>query len=199
MTTTDDRPATQELVLDQRDAGFILAVLQVAQEGAKTNYDKGRVIGAEQYFAPGDRITIKDPLTGAKLGTAGMTDPDPKATVEDRDLFTAYMAEEDPDSITTTEGIDPERFDDAMDVLRQHAPHLLVTTEHVRVQHEKAVLDKAAATGDPVPGVEVRKPAGVVNVRLSKDGKDAIRQQISDGSLDALRALPAKPSATKET
>jgi hypothetical protein len=194
MTTTDDRPVAQELVLDQRGAAFVLAVLQTAKDTAAERYRAGQTIGAEHYFTPGDRLTIKDPVSGAKVGTAGMTDPDAKATITDPDLFAAYMAAEDPDSVTTSESIDPERLDEAYDVLRRHAPDLLVTTSHVRVQYEKAVLDQAAKTGDPVPGVEVRKPVGVVNVRLSTEGKELIRELIANGDIDALRALPAKES-----
>lgn len=194
MTTTDDRPAAVEPVIDQRTAAYLLAVLQTAKDGAAANYKDGQAIGAAQYFTPGDRFTIKDPVTGAKVGSLSMTDPNPKATITDRDAFTDYMAEEKPDSVDVVESIDPDRLDEAYDVLRKHAPDLLVTTTVVRDQYEKAELEHAAATDTPLPGVEVRTPTGTVTVRLSREGKDLIRGQIAAGSIDALRPLPAKES-----
>lgn len=191
MTTTDDRPVTSQ-PLDQRHAAFVLAVLQTVKDEAAARYKAAQQIAAEHYFQPGDRLTAKDLASGDKLGSVSMTDPSRKATVEDRDAFTAYMAEEDPDSVVTSEAIDPDRLDEAYDVLRKHAPDLLVQTTVVRVQHEKAALDHAAATGDPIPGVEVRQPLGVVTARISREGKELIRAQIAAGQVDALRELPAK-------
>jgi hypothetical protein len=193
MTTTDDRPATAEtIVLDQRAAAYVLGVLQVCKDTALARYNEGREIGASQYFTPGDRFSILDPVTGAKVGSASMTDPDLKAEITDRELFTAFMAEEDPDSIAVTESIDRTRIDEVLDVLREHAPDLLTETTTVRPDHEERALNQAQITGDPVPGVEVHKPLGHVSVRLSAAGKELIRRQIADGDIDALRALPAK-------
>lgn len=191
MTTLDDRPGSTP-VIDQRTAAYILAVLQTVRDGAAAQYKDAQQIAARDHFTPGDRLNAVDPASGKKVGTTSMTDPGPKATITDREAFAAYMAEEDPEAVEESVSIHPGSWHEVWKVLERHAPDLIERSLHVKDWAEKAALDKAAATGDPVPGVEVRQPLGTVTVRLSTEGKEHIRAQIADGSIDALRALPAK-------
>lgn len=195
MTETTDAPAAPA-VLDQRTAAFVLAVLDVVAKGSADTLREARTIAARDYFTQGDRLTVRDLDTGEKLGTVSMSDPDPKAEIVDRDAFVAHMAATFPavvDEVTVLrDGVE----NDAMDVLREHAPHLLETRQQVTVQGEKAALELATRPdSDPIPGVEVRWPRGVVSTRLSTDGRALIRARIAAGSVDALRALPAKDGA----
>ncbi len=216
MTTTDDRPDTEHVpavpdgwetpppALDQRAAAFVMGVLQTVRDESKARYDEARAIAARDYFYRGDSFAVVDPDTGTKVGAAGMTSPDPVATITDGTAFRAHLVHHHghdqvmEETVMIAEG----RGDEVLDVLREHAPHLLevhLTPREATVRAALALaleIDPADDDGGRrrVPGVTVHVPEGVPFTRLTKAGKAHVRRRIAEGRLDALRALPPRPT-----
>lgn len=177
--------------LDQRAAAFALAVLDTISKTAGERLTEGKNVAVEDYFTRGDRVVVTDP-TGERLGLVWMTDPKPKAEVVNREAFTAWHAETDPDAILEVPFIRPDCMSAAIDVLAEHAPDLLDSRLVVREQHEAATLKQAVKkNADPIPGVEVRTPRGSMTVKLDDDGAGRIRELVASGTVDPLRELPA--------
>lgn len=175
------------------DAALVLGVLRAWSELTKKAYDQAREIIAADYMGEGDRVTIRDPRNRDKLGTVSVTDPTPIAEVDDEDAFTAYVAGFHPDGMEPVRHvIRPERMAEVVRLLHEHAPHLLAETETaVKPWQRKTLLDQAAATGEPIPGVVVRTKRGHASVRLAAGAVDVFRELVAAGLVDPTAPLPA--------
>lgn len=174
------------------DAVLVVGALSALTKATKDGDATARGILAADYLSEGDRITIRHPETGAKLGTVSVSEPKPVAEVVDEAALTAYAAETlDGQPVGTIEGVDLARLDDVLDVLSTHAPDLITRTPVLATWARKQLLDGAAATGDPIPGVEVRTKAGHATVRHEPTALDAYRALMASGRVDPLRELPA--------
>lgn len=181
----------------------LLAVAVTAQlaKMVKAAGDQARVLAAP-VLDEGASVTLYTPL-GAKLGKALKTDPEPVAIVTSRVALDAWLRKRYPDQVETVEQVSPDTTA-VLDVLREHAPHLITQAEVVAERMVPDVLAASKAAGEPagpdgeldVPGVSVTKPEGVLTVRLdSKTAPQAIADMWAAGliSLDGtLRGeLPA--------
>lgn len=143
-----------------------------------------------EALSNGDRLSIVSPLDGADIGDVLRTKPKPVAEVTDQDALEAWLVEHYPELLEQRRGIAAHHLDEALDVLQEHAPHL-VTVEDDTVPERlvSAVLAATLAAGRPtgpggeadVPGVKVERPPGVVTVRLADGGVDAVRQLFTEG------------------
>lgn len=169
---------------------------------------KARRADLADEIANGDRIGVTSPDDPAlKVGMVYRTDPDGKATITNPSLFTDWMRLHYPDRTPTIPTIMDSRLDEALLVLRQHAPHLLTETPTVldwAVAEVLKLTEQARRACGPggeldVPGVEYKPPApGVVTVKLSEDGPAIVEQLWRAGRIDLttgeVLALPAGES-----
>lgn len=122
------------------------------------------VIG--QRYPDGRKETFRSPLDDRKLGIVYRTDPDPVWKVTDREALHAELRQF-PGSLETVTEITDEAA--AVEVLREHAPHLLADITRVSDSVVDAALAQSEATGTPAAaGIERVKPAGVLTVTVDK-------------------------------
>lgn len=155
-------------------------VLAELRTRVSARYDTTKAI-AGANLADGDKRTVRSPL-GDKLGTLSRTDPDGDWEIVDRDQLAAYIRENHPDSVEWVSDIvgDPTAV---VEVLAEHAPHLLAQVERVEPGAFAAVLALVRHSGTPVPGIAWRKPAGVVQVRRDRACGAAVEKLVQAGQL----------------
>jgi hypothetical protein len=132
-----------------------------------------------QRYPDGHRETFRSPLDGSKLGIVYRTDPDPQWKVTDREALHAHLREYRGNVETVYEIADDLA---AIDVLREHAPHLLVEITRVIPDVVEAALDQSRATGEPAaPGIELVKPSGSLTVKPDPKAGGAVERLVEAG------------------
>ncbi|SNR44603.1 hypothetical protein SAMN06265360_10664 [Haloechinothrix alba] len=140
----------------------------------------------------GDGITARSPITGAKLGKATLTDPKPKAAVSRGEDLDAWILEHYPEYVEQRERIVPGAERDAMQVLTEHAPHLVETYRQVPQWARDKVVKSSQAAGQPcgpggevdVPGVDVTVPDASLQYRRAEDSTAEIERLVQAGLVD---------------
>lgn len=130
-------------------------------------------------FNEGDKRTFRSPADNAKLGVVYRSDPDPAWKVVDRNALAAHLAG-DPDNIEYVDDIAGTQ-EQVLQVLAEHAPHLLARVERVRDDVVQAAVATAAHGGDVAPGIARVKPRGTLSVRPDKNAGDAIERLVAAG------------------
>jgi hypothetical protein len=109
--------------------------------------------------------------------------------VGDESVLFAYVQEKDPQALSDIDEVNPDFHDEAMAVLKQHAPHTVVS----RVELDPKVLSGylRAAKEDPdsaVPGIAFRTNPGSVALYPDKALMDELDAAIREGrvSLDSV-------------
>ncbi len=169
--------------------------LKVISAFTKEQYEQARVEAAT-LLGPGDRRMVRSPLGGAKLGPVIMSDPKPTAAITDMAALRDWMSEHYPEHVETDfEVVGSERA--VIDVLFQHAPHLLGKRRQIKAEVVSELRKESAALGQPVgpggeadvPGVTVTTAEGVVSCRPSEDALLAVlelvgaQRMLLDGTL----------------
>lgn len=145
-----------------------VAILKAISAYTKERYDAARAEAAK-VMGEGDRTIARSPLDNSKLGAVYITDPDPVCRVTDQAVLTDWMIEHYP--LLTEQGYEicgSER--EVIDVLFEHAPHLLRQVRRIKPDDMRELRAGAVALGQPmgpggeadVPGIEVERPPGVV-------------------------------------
>lgn len=117
-----------------------------------------------------------------KLGTVYRSDPPPEWKVTDPDALDAHLRTF-PGALETFYEIADEQA--AIEVLREHAPHLLVEITRVNPEHVAAALAESRDTDQPAaPGIALVKAAGSLTVRpdLKQAGK-AVERLLEQGRI----------------
>jgi hypothetical protein len=144
------------------------ALLKVISDFTKAAYNEQRR-STREHLAEGDRKIARSPLDGSKLGAVYVTDPQPECHITDQAALTEWMFEHHPD--LTEQGYEIAGSDaEVIDVLFQHAPHLLRPYRRVKSDDMRQLRANAIALGQPIgpaseadiPGIEVHRPEGVV-------------------------------------
>lgn len=115
----------------------------------------------DPLLANGDRL-IARLVDGTKVGTISRSDPSVEPVVADEAAFTEWVLAEHPDEIVP----------------------------RVRDSFRKAVLAKAKATGEVIPGVEWMQTCSTVSVREYEPNLPALEEAIRGNQLLALEATP---------
>lgn len=158
-------------VTTQHDLVTRVAILKVIADYTKARYDELRAEAGEAMGA-GDRTIARSPLDESKLGAVYVTDPKPVCRVTDLAALTDWMIEHYPE--LTEQGYEvcgSER--EVIDVLFEHAPHLLRQIRRIKADDMRELRAGAVALGQPtgpggeadMPGVEVEHPPGVVTCK----------------------------------
>lgn len=171
---TNDNTATGKEVNSFTAEDYQRYLLQkvVLDELFKIHKDYGRQI--EKSFEPGDKRSIKN-AQGVALGSLSKSMPSKKAVCADASILAA-MAEEKGMELIDTLPSDPNRLQDAVNYLFEHAPELLDI--HVSKEDEKelaaAVLEQWQITGELPTGWDV-VDASAPSFRVSKGRSDAAK------------------------
>lgn len=150
---------------DARELALRLVALRYAEQRLKPALEDLRDIGKDE-FIPEEKIFAVSPIDGEVLGHVTRTNPSPSAKVVDEAVLMAHLVDRDPDSledVTVVSGT----TDEVIDVLREHAPHLLKTDVRIRSWARSEACSRAR--NEPVPGVTVSRPVGTVNIYPAKD------------------------------
>lgn len=119
-----------------------------------------------QRYPEGHRDTFRSPIDDHRLGSVYRTDPDPVWEVTDREALDAELRTY-PGALETVYEITDEAA--AVEVLREHAPHLLAEITRVNPDVITAALEQSRTTGKAAaPGISKVKPAGVLTVTTDK-------------------------------
>ena len=141
----------------------LLALAAVAKEIETRTVLVKALIG--QRYGDGDKHTFRSPVTGQRLGQVWKTDPNPKMVIVDRDALEEHLRSF-PGNLITDVVIDPDRMPEALAVVQEHAPDLLVEVSRLDPTVVDAALAQSRATGQPAaPGIELRKPSGTLTVK----------------------------------
>lgn len=145
-----------------------VAILKAISAYTKERYDEARA-EAGKVMGEGDRTIARSPLDGSKLGAVYVTDPDPVCRITDQAALTEWMIERYPELTETGyEVCGSER--EVIDVLFEHAPHLLRQIRRIKADDMRELRAGAVALGQPMgpgseadmPGIVVDRPPGVV-------------------------------------
>lgn len=132
-----------------------------------------------------------------KLGTVYRTDPVPTWTVTNPEALHAHLRQF-PGSMETVYEIADEVA--AVEVLKEHAPHLLVEITRVNPGHIAEALQESRDNGAAAaPGIELVKPGGSVTVKPDlRQAGAAVELLIRQGHItwDGRRVLEAKKAAS---
>jgi len=193
----DDAPDPLTIAQAGRIVGAVSAYAKAAAAAEKN----AREIIARDYLTEGDRITIRDPRDGTKLGTVSVSEPKAVAEVDDEEALLDYIEHQHPEAMSTVRSVrdDPAARRVLQLVLAQHAPSLLNPPRRVAADWARAeVLGKAAASGDPIPGVSIRTKRGHATVRPAPGSLEKYRELVASGVVDPLRELPVAAPATED-
>lgn len=153
----------------------------------------------------GDRINVTDPTNPAtELGHVLRTKPKGNALITNRPEFVKWMSVNYPDRVQVITTLPQRNIGEAVEVLYQHAPHLLDEEPTVASWAENEVLTCTERAKEPcgpggeldVPGVTYEPPRpGTITIRLSDDAPASIERMWRQGLIDLntgeVRALPA--------
>lgn len=153
----------------------------------------------------GDRINVTDPASpDVDLGHVLRTKPKGNALIIDRAAFVKWMSVNYPDRVQVVIDLPQRNLGEAVEVLYQHAPHLLEETPTVLPWAENEVLACTERAKEPcgpggeldIPGVTYEPPRpGAITIKLSADAPEAIERMWLEGRINLhtgeIRALPA--------
>lgn len=178
------------------DLALKVAALKVVSDYTKEAYDESRKRIATA-MERGDRKMAR--AGGVKLGAVSMSDPKPVARITDEQALTSWVLDNYPDAMESGyEVIGSLR--EIVDVLFEHAPHLLRKVARVDQDWLKAVRLESAKLGAvvgpggevDVPGLEVFTPDPVVSCKPSEEALPAVVELFRSRqlSLESLGELP---------
>lgn len=181
------------------------AILKVISEFTKDSYDEHRAKAAG-LLGKGDRKIARSPLDGSKLGAVYVTDPKPQCRITDQQALTDWMVENYVELTETGyEVIGSEK--ELIDVLFEHAPHLLRQIRRVKADDMRELRAAAITLGQPIgpgsetdiPGIEVSTPDGVVTCKPADTAFQSVMDLHRAGRLQLDgTVLPAIEEATSD-
>ena len=195
MTHEDNAPAKQSINLDgEASAGdkLIRLITEAALLDELYKRHKGFKEELAGGFEPGDKRTIKN-AQGLELGSASKTAPAPKAVPDDMGGVLAQADTEGRELIDTLPEPGTPEYDEALDLVFTHAPHLLRTSiaKDDADAMAKDVLEHWQITGEIKPGwkiTEGSKATFRLNKGRSKAAKAAVAHLVKQ--FDGLLELP---------
>lgn len=153
----------------------------------KAEHDRLRAEVATE-LDPGDKKAPR--IDGVKIGTVTMSDPDPEAVVTDQAALTSWIHEHRPDLVRERPvRINPDRMAEAVKVLEQHAPDLLLPDAYEVPEWALAQAVREAMGDGLVPdGVDFRAKSPVLSVRPGKDAGPLVQRMLETSGLTEIGA-----------
>lgn len=148
-----------------------LLALKTLENRVKARIATTKAVVGAQYKA-GDRHTFRSPVDGKKIGMVLRTDPDAEWVVTDPAALHAHLRQF-PGCTETVYAISDTAS--AIEFLVEHEPALLHEITRVRDDVIRDALIQSRESGIAVaPGIELRKPDGVLTARPDPQAGDAI-------------------------
>lgn len=149
-----------------------------------------------ESFEPGDKRTIKN-RQGLELGSASKTAPAPKAVPDDMNVILAQADAEGRELIDELPAPGTPEYDEVMDLVFKHAPHLLRTSigKDDSDAMAKDALEHWQITGEVKPGWKITEGSRAtfrLNKGRSKAAKAAVAHLVT--KIDGLLELPSGES-----
>lgn len=172
---------------DPKQLALALVALKYAADHITPTQRQLRATAATVLDAK-DRVTAV--IDGATLGTITKAAPKPTVSI-DWEVWGPWMAEHWPSRVERGWVVDSNHVDTAITVLREHAPELLTTAEHVASWAVSETVKLSEAAGRPVgpggeldmPGVTVSTPDGSVSVRIEAGAGEIIAELWRSGRI----------------
>jgi len=155
---------------DPRELALRLVALGYAERRLRPALEELRDLGKDELI-PEEKIFAVSPIDGTVLGHITRTNPVASARVTDEAVLAAHLADRDPTALEDVTVINATQ-DELIEVLQEHAPHLLGIEVRIRDWARHAAC-KLAHEQD-VPGVTVSRPIGTVAVYPSRTQGEAI-------------------------
>lgn len=172
----------------------LLALAELAKRIKARQAGTKAVVGAQ--YQPGDKHTFRSPVDGRRIGQVWRSDPDAEWIVVDKEALHAHLRQFPGCTETVFELADDTNA--IVDALHAAAPHLLVEVTRVRDDVVRDALIQSRETGKPAaPGIELKKPDGVLTVRPDPSAGEVIERLQQTGWL-GWDGRPALPPATEE-
>lgn len=163
--------------MTRRDTATRLLVLRVLRDRIAAADKDARTIAGTDFDVPGVRdigLVGGEPIGSVQL-IKGRTTP----TVTDPDALLAWVRANHPDEVETTVRVRPS----------------YVAALLGQAKDDGEAVDHA--TGEAIPGIDVRQSEPSLNVRPSEDAADTIARAMADGSLSltdiTTPAIEARP------
>lgn len=166
-----DGDLAYKLVLLKKLADMVLAELDHTKKIAALQYPKGASIPAR---------TCDD----IKLGRVSKTDPKPVAKVTDRAALEEWLRAEYPDKLDTR--IELADMGELLAFLKDSGRTDLFTEVQEVPEHLFKQAEALAVRGRPVPGIELHRPPGVVQVRTEIAAEYVVRHLLADSPVPLL-------------
>lgn len=149
-----------------------------------------------ESFEPGDKRTIKN-RQGLELGSASKTAPAPKAVPDDMNVILVQADAEGRELIDELPAPGTPEYDEVMDIVFKHAPHLLRTSigKDDADAMAKDALEHWQITGEVKPGWKITEGSRAtfrLNKGRSKAAKAAVAHLVT--KIDGLLELPSGES-----
>lgn len=180
MTARNDAPAIRPEVEALALAALAKRVKELDQPVRsifKGDYDNGR----SQKF--------RSPVDGRALGSVYREDPDPEWRVVDPTALHAHLRAHGHEE--TVYELDDALREKVVEVLREHAPELLIERTLVPQEAVEETLTATRKAGEPVdpdgnaaPGVEWVKPEGRLVVKPDPNAGEVAAAMVRAGSID---------------
>lgn len=196
MRNQDNTPAKQPVNLDSEASTgdkLIRLITEAALLDELYKRHKGFKEELAEEFEPGDKRTIKN-RQGLELGSASKTAPAPKAVPDDMSVVLAQADTEGRELLDSLPEPGTPEYDEVMDLVFTHAPHLLRTSiakDDADVMAKDA-LEHWQVTGEVKPGwkiTEGSKSTFRLNKGRSKAAKKAVAHLVDQ--FDGLLELPS--------
>lgn len=156
-----------QIVLLKTLADVVLDEIKSAKEIAADQYAKGASVPARTDSFDGD----------IKLGRVTKSDPKPVAEVTDPAALDAYIRAEHYEQLS--HGVELGDLGEILAILKdQGRSDLFTSTEAIPPWLYKQML-AAALAGKPIPGVQVRRPSGVVSATKERAAVELVRRLLS--------------------
>lgn len=166
-----DGDLAYKIVLLKKLADMVLAELDHAKQIAALQYPKGTSIPAR-----GDE--------DVKLGRVSKTDPKPVAKVVDQAALEEWIRTEFPDKLDTR--VELADMGELLAFLKDSGRTDLYTEVQEVPAHLFKQAEALAVRGRPVPGIELRRPPGVMQVRTEIAAEYVVRQLLAGSPVPLL-------------
>jgi hypothetical protein len=169
-----DSDLAMKIVLLKTLADLVLDEFKAAKAIAADQYPKGLSISARTDSSDGD----------VKLGKVSKSDPKPVAEIVDRDELDDYIRAEYPDKLE--HNIRLGDLGEILAILKDLGREDLFTEIKAIPEYLHTQMLTAAVGGRPIPGVALRRPAGVVSATKERAAVEMVRRLLSGAPVQLL-------------
>lgn len=172
--------------MSKEDTALGMVALKYAMDRVKPAQDELRRQARELL---GKKERVPATVDGEVVGTIGKSSPKKSARVTNEMALREWISEQYPELVIPRSFIEDQAA--AIEVLEEHAPHLVHTRLEVAESVVNEMLRNSEHTGTPtgpggeadVPGITVDTPDGNVTVLMEKGNEYLVEQMLTSGQV----------------